>query len=286
MFLILIIMLSIALQVFGQETDTATTATDTAAAKTESIPAPAAPAMNSHEVRRDFSTLLRDSPSELGTILALDPTLLSNEPFLAGYPELARFAAEHPEVRRNPGFYLSEFGVLPKRNVFQAIIDMLAMATVVSVIVFAFMWLVRTTIEQKRWNRLSRIQTEAHNKILDRFGTTNELLEYIKSPAGTKFLESAPIPLHVEKVTEHVPGTRMMWSIQAGVVVVAGAIGMLLVSFRFTNEAAQALFAVGAIAFCVGAGFVASAIVSIVLSRRLGAWETADRADSNPAERS
>ncbi|HJX29810.1 MAG TPA: hypothetical protein VJ885_18055 [Thermoanaerobaculia bacterium] len=38
-----------------------------------------------------------------------------------------------------------------------------------------------------------------HNKILDRFNTTEQLLEYIRTPAGSKFLESAPIPLHVER---------------------------------------------------------------------------------------
>jgi hypothetical protein len=137
---------------------------------------------------------------------------------------------------------------------------------------------VRTIIEQKRWNRLSKTQAEVHNKILDRFGTTSELLEYVKTPAGTKFLESAPIPLHEEKVPQNAPLARVLWSIQIGVVLAVGALGMLLVSFRFEKESAQGLFAMGMIGFCVGAGFIASAIVSIVLSRRLGLWkeETAE----------
>ena len=41
----------------------------------------------------------------------------------------------------------------------------------------------------------------------------------------------------------------------------------------FEKDASQGLFALGAIALCVGAGFIASAAVSLKLSRRLGLWE-------------
>ena len=70
------------------------------------------------------------------------------------------------------------------------------------------------------------------------------------------------------------PYSRVIWSIQVGVVVAAAAIGMLLVSLRFDGESGQELFALGVIALCIGLGFVASAAVSIILSRRLGAWDT------------
>lgn len=87
--------------------------------------------------------------------------------------------------------------------------------------------------DQKRWNRLPKTQAELHNKILDNFGTTSELLEYVKTPAGTKFLESAPIPLHEQTVTPNAPLARVLWSVQIGVIASVGALGMLLVSDRF-----------------------------------------------------
>jgi hypothetical protein len=71
---------------------------------------------------------------------------------------------------------------------------------------------------------------------------------------------------------------RAMWSVQVGVVVAAAALGMLLVSFRFDAETGEGLFAMGAIGLCLGAGFVASALVSAYLSRRLGLW----RPDAGP----
>jgi hypothetical protein len=132
---------------------------------------------------------------------------------------------------------------------------------------------VRTIVDQKRWSQLSRRQTEVHNKILDRFSNSDELLAYIKSPAGSKFLESAPIPLHAEAPRQNAPLSRVLWSVQIGVVVAAAGVGMLLVSTRFDAETAQGFFAMGSIATCIGAGFIISAIVSLVLSRRLGLYQ-------------
>jgi small-conductance mechanosensitive channel len=154
-------------------------------------------------------------------------------------------------------------------------------------VALALAWLLRTIIEQKRWSRLSRTQSEVHNKILDRFGTSEELLAYVRTPAGTRFLESAPIPLHAERPAQGAPQsaplTRVLWSIQIGVVVAVGSLGMLLVSIPFDGEGARALFVLGAIGFCVGVGFVASAAVSLVLSRRLGLWEPPGPGGTAPA---
>jgi hypothetical protein len=156
------------------------------------------------------------------------------------------------------------------RSTWQDAVDALGIGFVLLLVAFMLTWLVRTAIEQRRWSRLSRTQAEVHNKLLDRFGSTEELLAYIKTPAGSKFLESAPIPLHAE-AGPRAPMPRVLWSIQIGLIVAAAGLGMLLVSGRFDRDAAQGFFAMGTIAACVGGGFILSAIVSIVLSRRLGA---------------
>lgn len=268
MILILTLTLAIAGGVSAQQPAPATGTT------AESSTAPAEASVTSHEIRNQFSRLLSQSPSELATILVLDPTLLSNEAYLAGYPELARFVAAHPEVRRNPRFYLSGFRIPGEGGrVFDVIIEMVGVGFIFVFMGFAFFWLVRTVIEQRRWSRLSKIQTEVHNKILDRFSSSEELLQYIRSPAGTKFLESAPIPLHAAQAPNNPSLTRVMWSVQIGVIVAAAAVGMLLVSGRLEKDAASALFAMGVIALSVGAGFIGSAVVSVLLSRRFGLWQ-------------
>src|SRR5687768_9058376 len=152
---------------FAQETSPSASVSATASATGVDVAAgPATPARNSHEVRSEFSTLLRESPSELATILALDPTLLSNDAFLAGYPELSRFVGEHPEVRRNPRFYLAEFPVSDGSGFDRAIEPILIFSTF-AIIAFAISWLIRTLIDHRRWSRLARTQSDVHNKILE-----------------------------------------------------------------------------------------------------------------------
>ncbi|HEV7920634.1 MAG TPA: hypothetical protein VGR02_07575 [Thermoanaerobaculia bacterium] len=269
----ILLLLSVAGGLAAQQPATTTaTTTSTAATATATAGEPGSDrgTLTSQEIRNDFTNLLSQSPSELPTILKLDPTLLSNDAYLSGYPELARFVAAHPEVRRNPRFYLSAFREPGDGgHMLEQMIETLSIAGVFALITIALAWLVRTIIEQKRWTRLSRIQNEVHNKILDRFSSSNELLEYIKTPAGTKFLESAPIPLHAERPVQNAPLARVMWSIQIGVIVAMGSLGLLVVSGRFDKESAQGLFALGAIAFSIGLGFIASAAISLFLSRRL-----------------
>jgi len=254
-------------------------------ATTTTAPAPAPPleeAQTRQQVREQFTRLLSQHPSEVAPLVTIDPTLLSNDPFLARYPELAQYVAAHPEIRRNPHYFVQE---LPnplygrQRSAWQEAVEAIGVGFVITLIAFILTWLVRTLIEQRRWSRLSRTQAEVHNKILDRFGSTEELLAYVKTPAGSKFLESAPIPLHVESAGPSAPMTRVLWSIQIGMIVAAGGLGMLLVSGRFDRETAQGFFAMGTIAACIGGGFILSAIVSAALSRRLGAKPLPDEAE-------
>jgi hypothetical protein len=264
----------------GVSAQTTTTAATTTSA-TASLP-PLDEAQPQEQVRERFTQLLSRHPPEVAPLLALDPTLLSNEPFLARYPELGQFVAAHPEIRRNPHFYVQE---LPNplhmrpRGSWQELVEAIGIGFVISLIAFVLTWLVRTLIEQRRWSRLSRTQAEVHNKILDRFGSTEELLAYIKTPAGSKFLESAPIPLHVESSGPRAPMPRALWSIQIGLVVAAAGLGMLLVSGRFDHDTARGFYAMGTIAMCVGGGFILSAIVSMTLARRLGAKPLGDEVE-------
>ena len=227
-------------------------------------------------LREEFSILVRQHPPQLGTVISHEPGLLSNEQFLAAYPEVKSFLEKHPQIRQNPHYYLSDFRAeraLAPRSSDDEVFEMFAIIGSFAVVAFALLWIVRTIIEQKRWNRLSRSQSEVHNKILDRFGTSAELLDYIKTPAGSKFLESAPIPLHEAKPAQSNPLSRIMWSIQAGVVIASGGFGMLVVSFGLDPGPDRSLFAMGAIALCVGLGFVASAFVSLYMTRRLGPFQ-------------
>jgi hypothetical protein len=242
-------------------------------------PARKAPDLVPHDaqqVRGELGDLLRRHPPSLGRVLSLDSSLLGNEPFLEPYPDVKAFVAEHPEIGRNPSFYLSDFREERRndptaeawRNTMGDLMGFLAGAMAIGLLV----WLIRTLVDYKRWSRLAKVQTEAHTKLLDRFTANEDLLRYIQTPAGAKFLESAPIPLDAGPRSVGAPMGRILWSVQGGVVLIAGGIGLAVISTR-SPEAAEPLVAMGTLAIALGVGFVASAAISFLLSRRLGLIE-------------
>jgi hypothetical protein len=133
---------------------------------------------------------------------------------------------------------------------------------------------VKTVLNHRRWLRIARVQTEVHNKLLERFAGTNDLMTYVQSPAGRRFLEAAPIP--VEASAERpvaAPLNRILWSVQAGIVLVLGGVGFQYVSGGLIEEVGQGLWTIGVLAVAFGFGFIAAGAFSYVMSRRLGLLE-------------
>jgi hypothetical protein len=140
----------------------------------------------------------------------------------------------------------------------------------VSAFLGVFVWLVRSIIDHRRWLRLSRVQAEVHTKLLDRLTTNEDLLTYIQSPAGRRFLESAPISMEQEPRATTAPIGRIIWSLQAGLVLAALGAGFWLVQQNVSAEAAEGFFIIGVLALSLGVGFTASALLAYVVSTRLG----------------
>ena len=259
----------------AQET---TTTTETAATTTQVL----VREVDSHQTRGELNEVLRRLPPEVGKVLKLDPTLWANASYLGHYPALAAFVAQHPEVPHSPRFFLDEVYVpgdaLPEdantrfRRDFMENVSMLAVMLTVT---FAFAWLIRTLVEQRRWSRVSRVQAEVHGKLLDRFASNEDLLKYVQTETGKRFLESSPaLPVDAGRPVS-APVGRILWSVQVGLVIAAFGIGLKLVGWSVVDKgAAEAMSGFGVLGISIGLGFVASAAASYILSRRLGLWET------------
>lgn len=241
---------------------------------------------DSTHTRAQFSSVLDRYPPALKSVLALDPALLNNQSYLSAYPALGAFLNSHPEIARNPSFYLGDAAnrrfnaperespyVEMWRNVFQGLTMLLVFGTIVGLIA----WLIRTIMDYRRWQRLAKVQAEVHTKILDRFTAHDELLAYIQSHAGRRFLESSPIMLDEGPRSVAAPLGRILWSVQFGLILTAGGIGLLLVSGILPDEGSQPLRVLSGMAIAIGIGFVLSAGVSYILSRRLGLIDPASR---------
>src|SRR5262245_8356292 len=66
---------------------------------------------DANQIREEFYRILEKYPPGLGRVLKLDPSLMSNQDYLATYPGLAEFLAKNPSVAHNPGFYLERVAV-------------------------------------------------------------------------------------------------------------------------------------------------------------------------------
>jgi hypothetical protein len=236
------------------------------------------------ETQQRFYELLQQYPPSLHQVLRLDPSLLSNPAYLEPYPALAAFLAEHPEIAHNPGFFVGQYGgdrynsadpklaaIRSVEEAFAGLGFLIGFLTVVGTIG----WLLRSVIEHRRWLRVSKTHTDTHTKLLDRLTSNEDLLAYMQSPAGRRFLEAAPIPLDSGPRALSAPLGRILWSVQAGCVVAFAGAGLMYSSTRFAanatfSEIELPFFVMGATAVAIGAGFVVSAIIAYGLSRRLG----------------
>lgn len=280
----LLIILFVAGAVLPQEAATTTSAaTSTAPTIVANI--------DSSQTRHELAELLQRLPPTVGKTLKLDPTLWSNTEYLAHYPALAAFATAHPEVAHSPGYYLEHVWIpsdptptTASYRMWENLIEMISIFGAVLIIVGVFTWLIKTVIDHRRWNRVSRVQAEVHNKLLDRFASNEDLLAYVKTTAGRQFLESAPIPLDPGPRAVAAPVGRVLWSMQAGVVLTAFGIGMQFVSWSVDKEVAQPLSALGVLGVALGLGFILSSGVSFLLSRKLGLLQPPVEREATAAE--
>ncbi len=237
---------------------------------------------DARETRTDFENVLKRLPPTVGRVMRLDPSLMRNAAYLAPYPTLAAFLQSHPGVVQNPGYYLEhiEYQFWNPRQpedartqairVWEQMMQGFAILAVFSTATFALLWVIRTLIEHRRWHRTSRVQTEVHTKLLDRFSSNDELMAYMQTAPGRRFLESAPLPVEGPAPAMAAPLSRILWSLQAGVVLAVAAIGVLIISGQVIEEISQPLFALGVLVLALGIGFIASAAASFLVSRRLG----------------
>jgi len=241
---------------------------------------------DAERVREQFYEVLQKYPPSLARVLKLDPSLMGNEAYLAPYPGVAAFLAQHPEIARDPAYFLERFEIArygdapdaatAKRREIGQMLAAFAAFLVFLVVTGVIIWLIRTIIESRRWNRVSKTQSEVHTKLLDRFSNNEDLLAYIQTPVGRRFLESGPTPMPEDARPIGAPFSRILLSVQAGIVLTIGAVGMLVLSWKMDDEVSAFFLVVGVVALAVGIGFLVSSAAAYGISSRLGLLNRSD----------
>jgi hypothetical protein len=237
--------------------------------------------------------LLRVTPT-LAEVVARDPSLLSNAEYVSRTnPQLERFLQAHPEIAHNPDFYLfnnlhgqgqqasdtlerklwpemSQQAPPPEEAVMRELANTGVPFLVFLCMLAALLWLTHVLLENRRWNRIFKLQNDVHNKLLERFGTSQEVLTYMSTEAGKRFLEATPIAVGIER-SQPVPSpvARVLTPLQIGVVM--SLLGIGLISLRHSVPGgAGPLLVLGTVALMPGLGFIISAGVTWMLARHLG----------------
>jgi hypothetical protein len=141
-------------------------------------------------------------------------------------------------------------------------------------------WIFRALFDYRYWSRASKIQIDAHTKIFDRLTTNEDVMAYVQSSAGQKFLSATPMTIDVGSRGVSAPISRILWSVQAGVVMTLVGIGLWFARNRAIEELGELLTIIATLAIALGVGFILSALASYTLSRRLGLLEPASRSSN------
>jgi hypothetical protein len=241
---------------------------------------------NARQTRERLRQIFDQYPPSVAQVLRLDPSLVTHPEYLAPYPTLAAFVAQHPEIAHNPVFFLGEsrFSSGPETdkaramNMMENVLGGLAGLTVFAGVISFLAWLLRAVIDYRYWLRASKVQTEANTKVFDRLTTNDDVLAYVQSPAGQRFLSSTSMDAAPRTVAA--PISRILWSVQAGIVLALAGIGLWFAKNSVMEEIGDLLYIVSILAVALGVGFVLSALVSYALSQRLGLLESPARSSN------
>jgi hypothetical protein len=243
------------------------------------------PDQDAQRTRSELADLLRRYPPSVRGVLQLDAGLFENQSWLTTYPGLGAFFKMHPEIARNPAFYVGTPENRERdrpnpldvwRDTIQGFQVLMGIALFLSLVA----WFIKTFLDSRRWNRQNKVQTDVHMKLLERLSGNEELLSYIQSPAGAKFLESSPIRLDAVSPGAGAPMGRIIWTLQAGIVLTAAGVGLFIVAEQIANEATAPLRGLGILGIALGIGFIISALISFLISRRLGILDVPARAEN------
>ena len=275
-----------------------------ATAQTAAAPAiPAQPVPTDRDVastQAQLIKLLRLSPT-LTQVVARDPSLLSNLEYVNHTnPQLGEFLSTHPEVARNPDFYLfthlnregggpdealeravwpDVYRARPERTAMEDFASNVPPLLAFAAALVAFIWVMRIVLDNRRWSRIFKLQSEVHGRLIEKFSSNQELAGYMETEAGKRFLEAAPIPLSLG-TEQRVPNAvaRVLTPLQIGVVLVLLGIG-----FLFLRNAGPDMYTpmrvLGVMILMPGLGFIISAGLTWMLAARLGLMPPAG---SNP----
>jgi hypothetical protein len=139
---------------------------------------------------------------------------------------------------------------------------------IVPTIMLVIGWIARTVSNNRRLRDTAKLQAEMQTKLLEKFGTSQDMLAFLASDAGRRFVESTT----VERSNPH---GRILGGVQAGVLLLLGGLGFFAADSTFGIDGQAFAHFLGIMGIALGAGFLTSSFVAMRLSRSWGLLKSA-----------
>lgn len=133
--------------------------------------------------------------------------------------------------------------------------------------IFAAAWIITVVVKALKEKSILRTRADLYNRLLDKFSSGGEFAEYLESETGRQFVEEIT-------VQSAAPTSKILGSIQKGVIMVLTGFGLLVLGNLFNNNLGGDLYIIlivgGTIALMLGAGFLISTAITYRLSKSWG----------------
>jgi hypothetical protein len=135
---------------------------------------------------------------------------------------------------------------------------------VVPTIFGVFAFVVWTIATNARRAKVAQIVADLHGKVLEKCSGSSELMGYVQSDSGRRFLELA--------ATSHAnPAGRVLNAVQAGLILsLIGGASILVSNFHHDLDVRESFVTLGALVLAGGLGFLISAGVSYLMCKSWG----------------
>jgi len=141
---------------------------------------------------------------------------------------------------------------------------------VLPILLFLIGFIVWTIFSTIRRYKTAKLQAGLQTKLLERFGTGQELLAYVQSDAGKRFLE-------LMTTEQSTPYGRILGAAQTSVILILLGLAFLFLRGRVAG-ADEGFLVFGTIVLSLGVGFGLASAMSYMLSKTFGLLgETLDR---------
>ena len=212
-----------------------------------------------------------DSHPEIQREVVNDPARISDPNYIQNHPALQAFLGSHSLVKADPRAYISPESWRFENR--QSQTDMV-LGYIIPFLVFlcclaGLLSVLRTVLENRRWNRSFKVHEEVHAKLIEKFSSGQDLTAYMTSEAGKRLLQWAPPAMETGVRGMPAAAGRILWALTAGLILSPMGIGLLVIRGYFA-DATEPLLIFGTLGLTLGVGFVLSAIISYALSKHLG----------------